>query len=97
MNVDGHGPRQPHWTCVRCGQDWPCPSWRAEIGRARRSGRLTLMIYLARIMLTAQRDLPHLTSPELVARFLEWVRVPPPPAELPDRRPWWVTDRGGDS
>jgi hypothetical protein len=90
MNSAIHEPRQPCWTCLHCGQNWPCETWRDQARRARRYGRPTLMIYLAQLMLDAQRDLPAATAPELVDRFLEWVRLPPPPIP-PGDRPWWDT------
>ncbi len=70
----GHQPRRPGWSCRACGQEWPCPSWRADrLAEAEAIGsHVELALLMARYFAEAADDRPEPAS-ELYQRFFGWV------------------------
>lgn len=72
-----HYYRRPNWTCLACGEPWPC-AWRREAFLAKYSGpadRLRLRGILGALVLDARHDLA-LTPEQLYQQFVAWTFEP---------------------
>jgi hypothetical protein len=68
-----HQPQRPSWRCVACGDEWPCPSRRAELA-AEGTGQVELALLMARYFQEAVEDHPIVLASALYTRFFGWVR-----------------------
>jgi hypothetical protein len=71
-----HQPDRPSWKCRRCGADWPCGPRRTELATEFAGAATSLSLYLASYMVDAARELPELSTAQLYARFILWMRPP---------------------
>lgn len=80
--MTAHGPLRPAWTCIGCGQPWPCHTRRAELLAEFDSAPVTLALVLAGYLVEACEDLPYEPAGPLYDRFVGWMR---PMRRLPGR------------
>lgn len=70
-----HLPRRPDWTCIDCGQPWPCTDKREQlVAEHGRRDRLALALYLAELYVEAGAQLPDVPAGILYGRFIGWNR-----------------------
>lgn len=74
-----HYYRRPDWTCLACGEPWPCAERRAAFLERYngRYDRMRLRGILGALVHDARRDLA-LTREQLDARFVAWSHEPEP-------------------
>ena len=75
-----HRPGRPHWHCMVCGQQWPCPPARQDLRRAAADGQseeVRRALDFARQ--DAERDFEVLgilrEQGDLHDRFLAWLQM----------------------
>jgi hypothetical protein len=69
-----HVPLRPTWTCVGCGQLWPCPTRRRELLAEFSGSSVGLGLYLSACLVEASAQLPDVLAGELYSRFVGWSR-----------------------
>lgn len=73
--MTGHVPRCPSWTCVGCGEEWPCQLRRLELLAEYANAWVSLNIYMAGQFVQACADLPDEPAGVLHGRFFGWMSV----------------------
>lgn len=68
-----HNPSQPAWSCVGCGQVWPCPERRRSYRQEFTGEPVALALLMASWLAVACRDLVD-GDEELYCRFLGWIK-----------------------
>ena len=77
MTTD-HRPIRPSWTCVHCGDEWPCAPRRDELIDEAYGSRVHLALLMVRYFTDALDDHPDTPPGQLYTRFVGWVRRPNP-------------------
>ena len=72
-----HRPDRPSWNCQRCGQPWPCPAVKCDLG-VEFEGKPTFLFFYMQAQAMdftsdriAQGQLP---AGEVYPRFVDWIR-----------------------
>jgi hypothetical protein len=69
-----HDYTRPGWDCGACGQPWPCPPAKVEIGE-RYPDRVALWYHMLGRLYAAAGEMPRGYDPgELHDRFMAWTR-----------------------
>ncbi len=68
-----HLPARPTWTCVVCGDDYPCATRRAQLLEDFRDASIQFALFMNIDFVDAAADLPDVSTEELRARFF-WFR-----------------------
>jgi hypothetical protein len=68
-----HLPDRPAWTCVLCGDDYPCAIRRAQLLEDFRTAPVPFALFMSVDFMNATADLPGVPPDELHARFF-WFR-----------------------
>jgi hypothetical protein len=68
-----HLPTRPAWTCVVCGDDYPCATRRAQLREDFRTAPVQFALFMSVYFMNATADLPGVPPDELHARFF-WFR-----------------------
>ena len=76
MNEPKHYPKRPAWTCLDCGEPWPCQRARDRL-TAETGGGTALAVLLSTYLGEFVRDLPGRTEGSF-DRFLGWTRAQDP-------------------
>jgi hypothetical protein len=69
-----HEPLRPSWECGCCGEPWPCPPARVELGERFVGDPAGLATRLMGELLQAAREMPTAPAAELHERFVAWTR-----------------------
>ncbi|MGC9667471.1 hypothetical protein ACNTMW_13050 [Planosporangium sp. 12N6] len=91
--ADIHLPVRPTWTCVCCGNGWPCETGRRQLLIEYDGATAMLGLVMSTHFVRAAEDLPVVPAGQLYHRFVGWIRSRP-------RRPvnrghWaWPADPG---
>ncbi|MEV4631368.1 hypothetical protein AB0J90_34370 [Micromonospora sp. NPDC049523] len=78
-----HVPGRPHWRCIRCGNEWPCPTAKTELLTGYRGMKLSLSMLLASQWVDCLNDLCALnpskgetpSTRDLYERFFNWAEL----------------------
>nr|MDT0662261.1 flavin reductase [Micromonospora sp. DSM 115978] len=71
-----HGPSRPGWTCVSCGDEWPCGSRKRQLRELFEGSRASLANYMSGYLKDAIVDLDGLAPEQVFNRMLGWCRRP---------------------
>jgi hypothetical protein len=74
-----HLPARPAWTCVVCGDDYPCATRRAQLLADLDGAAVQLAVFMRRDYLEATIELPTIPAEDLHVRFF-WYRYRQPEA-----------------
>jgi hypothetical protein len=74
-----HLPARPAWTCVVCGDDYPCATRRAQLLADFDGAAVQLAVFMSLEYLQAATDLSTVAAQVLHARFF-WYRYRQPEA-----------------
>lgn len=69
-----HSPLRPSWDCGTCGQPWPCPPARVELGERYAGDRVGLAVYVGMQLDHAAREMATADASDLYERFVSWTR-----------------------
>lgn len=71
-----HAPYRPAWSCLACGEEWPCLTRRRQLCELFGGEPGGIARYLAAYLVDATADLGHLSTIEVRDRFLGWCGKP---------------------
>ncbi|WP_433343777.1 flavin reductase [Micromonospora sp. CA-111912] len=80
-----HGPVRPEWTCVTCGDPWPCHTRKRQLKDLCRCDVRLLRNYLTPYLRDARVDLVDVELAEITDRFLGWCGRPLDRPSVDDR------------
>jgi hypothetical protein len=69
IDPEKHQPIRPEWTCLVCGEAWPCPTDRQLLPQVLLGG--LCRSYMQDMMFHASQDLT-LAPAQMLARFVDW-------------------------
>jgi hypothetical protein len=85
-DLGGHRPARPDWTCLDCGQQWPCSPARYLLAAHLQYDRAAAVVVarrLGRCLVHAVYDQPGRSVGSLYDQFLHWLTPVGHPTELP--------------
>ncbi|MFK3983662.1 hypothetical protein ACI2K4_25185 [Micromonospora sp. NPDC050397] len=74
--VTNHVALRPNWSCVSCGQEWPCTVRKRRLKYLYQGNPAELGNQLRLWLEQARGELPALTEQELTDRFVGWTDRP---------------------
>ena len=77
-----HLPTRPAWTCVVCGDDYPCATRRAQLLADFDGAFVQLAVFMSLDYLEATTDLSTVAAQVLHARFFWYRYKQPEPVEI---------------
>jgi hypothetical protein len=71
-----HGPARPAWTCLACGEPWPCPVRKRQLKELCRCDVRLLVNYMTPYLRDARVEIVDLNLAEITELFVGWCRRP---------------------
>ncbi|GAA4682160.1 hypothetical protein Prum_053410 [Phytohabitans rumicis] len=68
-----HAPGRPGWTCLACGDGWPCVQRKEQIRELTAGDQVLMSIYMRTYLGDACVDLSHLAVEQVKERLMGWV------------------------
>jgi hypothetical protein len=71
--MSAHTPIRPNWTCVACGDDWPCEVRRRQLTAEYDRAPVSLSLLMSGYFVEAADDLRNVPAGDLYLRFFGWL------------------------